>query len=160
MKANIVIGLILAILAVVVAAVWYLQHLSPERIREADRFNIPVIEKAMGQLSSWNYNDLKPYLSKSFVELLATDDDLQKDLDVISVLGKVISFDTPRHVNHKSYDHWLFGKCAVNLYSVSTKFEKGKGSVKFKLNHCFENAEITFFQVVSRSLPTKSPALQ
>jgi len=160
MLSKILIGLIVVFLALVLALIFMMRQAGPEKAREADRYNIPVIEAAMNNLSNWDYNDLKPYLSKHFVELLASDENLQQDLDEISILGKVLSFNTPRHVSHKRYDHWLYGKCAVNLYSVSTKFEKGKGSVKFKLNHCFENAEITFFQVVSRSLPTKSPALQ
>lgn len=159
MKNRIFIGSIVVVLMVVLAAILMLRQISPGKIREADRFNIPVVESAMKQLSSWDYNDLKPYLSKRFIELLAAES-FQKDLDEISILGKVVSFDTPRHVSHKSYNHWLFGKCAVNRYTVSTKFEKGKGSVNFKLNHCYEKVEIVFMQVFSRNLPTKSPALQ
>ena len=157
---KLLIGLIVIVLALVLAVILTFRQIGPDRIREADRFNIPVMEKAMKQLSSWDYNDLKPYLGKNFIELLASDENLQKDLDEISVLGKVRSFDVPRHVSHKRNKHWLYGQCAVNHYSVSTRFEKGKGSVKFKLNQCYENAEITFFQVVSKALPTKSPALQ
>jgi len=159
MKNKIFISLVVVVLILVLAAIITLRQISPERVREADRFNIPVIENAMNQLSSWDYNDLKPYLSKRFIELLATEA-FQKELDEISVLGKVVSIDTPRHVSHKSYNHWLFGKCAVNRYTVSTRFEKGKGSVNFKLNHCYEKVEIVFMQVFSRNLPTKSPALQ
>lgn len=157
---KILIGLIVLVLACVFAVVFAMRQVGPEKMREADRYNIPVIEAAMNNLSNWDYNDLAPYLSKHFIKLLANDENLQNDLDEISFLGKVINYRTPRHVSHKSYDHWLYGKCAVNRYTVSAQFEKGRGSVNFKLNHCFERPKITFMQVASRSLPTKSPALE
>ena len=47
-----------------------------------------------------------------------------------------------------------------NWYRVPTKFEKGKGSIKFKLNQCNEKVEIIFLQVTSKDLPAKSQALQ
>ncbi len=160
MSSKLFIGLVIVIFAVLSTAIFKMRQAGPEIVRDADQFNIPVIEQAMSKLSSWDFKDLEPFLGERFLELLATDENLQKDLDEISILGDVISFSTPRHVSHKSYDHWLYGKCAVNRYSVSTKFEKGKGSIKFKLNHCYEDVEIIFMQVVSRHLPTKSPALQ
>lgn len=156
----IVLTIIIAVLAVAAAGVFQLRKEGPQLAREADRFNIPVIEQATNKLSSWNYDDLKPYLGKKFIELLATDKELQQDLDTISVLGKVVSFRNPRHVSHKKYDHWLYGNCAVNRYSVSVRFEKGKGVVKYKLNHCYKNPKITFLQVVSKELPSNSPAFQ
>jgi hypothetical protein len=160
MITKLILGLLLVVLVLVLSVIYMMRQAGPELAREADRFNIPVIEQAMGKLSSWDYNELSPYLSKSFIELLATDGEIQKDLDIISRLGRVLSYSGPRHVSFKRYDHWLYGECAVNRYTVSTKFEKGKGVVKFKLNHCYEKPKITFLQVVSRSLPSNSPALQ
>ena len=76
------------------------------------------------------------------------------------MLGKVIEFKNVRHVSHASYKHWLYGECAVNKYSVPTQFEKGKGVIIFNVNHCFEEAKISFFQVHSKALPVKSPAFE
>jgi len=42
----------------------------------------------MAELSSWNYNDLKPYLNKSFSEVFP-DQEFQKELDALSILGEV-----------------------------------------------------------------------
>ena len=159
MKSKLFIGIFIALISIAITISLMVRRDSIEKVREADRFNIPVIEKAMANLSSWNFNDLSPHLSKHFYKLLKNDEELQKDFEEISVLGKVISFSTPRHVSHQVYDHWFFGKCAVNRYSVSTKFENGKGSINFKLNQCNEKVEIVFLQAVSRSLPTRSPAL-
>ena len=160
MITKLLIGVLLVVFALALTIVLLMRQAGPEKARDADYYNIPVIEQAMNRLSSWDYGQLSPYLGKHFIELLATNEDLQKDLDTIGRLGNVLSFDTPRHVSYKSYDHWLYGKCAVNRYSVSTRFEKGKGVVKLKLNHCFERPKITFLQVVSRALPSNSPALQ
>ena len=160
MKTKIIIGVVIGVFVLIaVGAAWALQEINAERIREADRFNVPVIEQLMPQLSNWNYDDLKPYLGKKFIQALPREE-FQKELDALSILGKMLSFQAPRHVSHTRYKHWLYGQCAINKYSVSTKFAKDKGVVIFKLNHCLENTEVTFFQVHSKALPTNSPALQ
>ena len=123
-----------------------------ELVREADRFNIPVVKKMMNELSSWNYKKLKPYLNKSF-ETVFPDEEFQKELDNLSILGKVKKIKHIRHAGHKRYKKWLYTVCAVNKYSVSTEFEKGKGNVVIDLNHCHEKVEVTFFQVHSKALP-------
>ena len=159
MKSNAVIGLISILLALLVGAAWSIQQQGVERLREADRFNVPVIEQVMAQLSNWKYGSIKPYLGEKFIQSL-TQEEFQNELDGLSLLGKIRSSAAPRHVSHARYKHWLYGECAINKYSVSTKFDKGKGVVIFKLNHCYKNVEVTFFQVHSRALPTRLPALQ
>lgn len=160
MITKLLVGVLVVVLALVLTVIFMMRQTGPEKARDADYYNIPVIEQAMSKLSSWDYNELSPYLGKKFIELLATDEGIQKDLNTIGRLGNVLSYGAPRHVSYQSYDHWLYGKCAVNRYTVSTKFEKGKGVVKFKLNHCYERPKITFLQVVSRALPSNSPAFQ
>lgn len=160
MNTKVIVTTVISLLAVLAGgAVWVLQHASAERIREADRFNVPVIEQMMSELSNWSYDDLQPYLEKNFIQALPKEE-FQSELNALSILGQILSFQAPLHVTHLPYKHWLYGQCAVNKYSVSTKFEKGKGVVIFKLNHCFENVKVTFFQVHSDALPTISPALQ
>lgn len=159
MKHKLFIGLIIVILLLLVAIIIPLRQAGTEKIREADRFSMPVIERVMNQLSSWNYRNLKPYLHKKFIRSLS-EKEFQQELDGLSVLGKVIEFKNVRHVRHASYKHWLYGKCAVNKYSVPTQFEKGKGVIIFNVNHCFEEAKISFFQVHSKALPVKSPAFE
>lgn len=161
MKTFLVIVLILVIIVLSLAAagVIQLRRAGPELVREADRFNVPVIDKAIFQLSNWDYQSLKPFLSEKFVTSLPKGE-FQKELDELSILGKVESIRIHRHVNHARYAHWLYGQCAVNKYSVSTNFSKGRGVVIFNLNHCYKKAEITSFQVHSKVLPAKSPALQ
>lgn len=159
MKTKAIIGLILTVLVLFAGAAWALRQIATERIREADRFNVPVIELVMSQLSSWKYDALEPYLGKKFIKAFAREE-FQQELDELSILGKIVSYQHIRHVNHSRYKHWLYGQCAANKYSVSTKFEKDKGIVIFNLNHCFEDVEVTFFRVHSKALLTKSPALQ
>ena len=123
-----------------------------ELIREADRFNVPVVKQFMADLSAWDYETLTPYLNKRFLEIF-TKEEFQKELDSLSVLGKVKKIKYIRHAEHKRYKNWLFSKCAVNKYSVSTDFEKGSGTVVIDLNHCYQRVKVTFFRVHSKSLP-------
>ena len=161
MKAALIIFLllVLAVLGVAGAAVMQLRQEGAELIREADRFNVPVVKKMMNELSSWDYKKLKPYLNESF-ETVFPDREFQKELDYLSVLGEVKKIRHIRHAGHKRYKHWLYSSCAVNKYSVSTKFENGKGTVVFDVNHCHEKAEVTFFQVHSKVLPDPTTRLR
>ena len=71
MKTKIIIGVVIGVFVLIaVGAAWALQEINAERIREADRFNVPVIEQLMPQLPNWNYDDLKPYLGKKFIQAL------------------------------------------------------------------------------------------
>lgn len=126
-----------------------------ELIREADRFNVPVVKQLMSELSKWDYESLTPYLNKKFT-ILFTKEEFQKELDNLSVLGEVKKIKHIRHAGHKRYKNWLFSICAVNKYSVSTVFEKGNGTVVIDLNHCYKRVKVTFFQVHSKLLPNNS----
>ncbi len=159
MKSKLIILSCILLLALIIAAGSVLRNVNAELLREADRYNVPIIDKAIFKLSDWNYKALKPLLSKKFIQALS-EEDFQKELDELSVLGNVESIRIRRHVNHARYKHWLYGECAVNKYSVSTNFTKGRGVVIFNLNHCYKSAEISFFQIHSKALPVKSPALQ
>ena len=125
-----------------------------ELVREADRFNIPVVKQVMSVLPKWNYESLLPYMNKSFSKVFSKEE-FQKELDNLSILGDVKAIKHIRHSGHKRYKHWLFHSCAVNKYSVSTVFEKGKGTVIIDLNHCYKKVKVTFFQVHSEVLPVK-----
>ncbi len=122
-----------------------------ELVREADRFNIPVVKQVMLVLPKWNYESLLPYMNKSFNKIFSKEE-FQKELDNLSILGDVKAIKHIRHSGHKRYKHWLFHSCAVNKYSVSTVFEKGKGTVVMDLNHCYKKVKVTFFQVHSEVL--------
>lgn len=154
MKAVLIICLILVfvVLGIAGAGVVQLRQEGAELVREADRFNIPVVKKMMAALSTWDYKNLKPYLDKNFTKIFP-DKEFQKELDKLSILGKVKKIKYIRHAGHKRYKNWLYSACAVNKYSVSTEFENGKGNVVFDVNHCYKNAEVTFFQVHSKTLP-------
>ncbi len=125
-----------------------------ELVRESDRFNIPVVKQVMSVLPKWNYESLLPYMNKSFSKVFSKEE-FQKELDNLSILGDVKAIKHIRHSGHKRYKHWLFHSCAVNKYSVSTVFEKGKGTVIMDLNHCYKKVKVTFFQVHSEVLPVK-----
>ena len=154
MKAVLIISLVLLliVLGVAGAGVLQLRQEGAELVREADRFNVPVVKKMMAELSSWDVNKLKPYLNESFAEVFP-DEEFQKELDKLSILGKALKIRHIRHAGHKRYKNWLYTACAVNKYSVSTNFEKAKGTVVFDVNHCHKKAEVTFFQVHSNALP-------
>ncbi len=124
-------------------------------VREADRFNIPVVKQVMSVLPKWNYESLLPYMNKSFKKTFSKEE-FQKELNNLSILGDVKEIKHIRHAGHKRYKHWLFHSCAVNKYSVSTVFERGKGTVVMDLNHCYKKVKVTFFQVHSEVLPVKS----
>ncbi len=151
--------LVVAVLGVAAAGVMQLRQEGAELVREADRFNVPVVKKMMSELSSWDYKKLKPYLNESF-ETVFPDQVFQKELDNLSILGKVKKIKHIRHAGHKRYKNWLYSACAVNKYSVSTDFENGKGTVVFDVNHCHKKAEVTFFQVHSKALPDPTTVLQ
>lgn len=160
MKTKIILGATVIILVSIVGAtVWNLRQEGMQLVREADRFNVPVVEEVIPLLSDWSYETLEPYLHKKFTKALP-EEELQKELDQLSILGKVRAYRYIRHVAHARYKHWLYGYCAVNKYSVSTAFEKGKGVVVINLNHCYEKVKISFFKIHSDALPTDSPALQ
>jgi len=153
MKIKILLSIV--VLAAVVFAVSELIKLraeGAELVREADRFNMPVVNQMMAELSAWDYENLKPYLDEGFMEIFP-DEEFQKELDDLSILGDVKNIRHIRHAGHKRYENWLYTLCAVNKYSVSTDFEKGRGNVVFDLNHCHEKVEVTFFQVYSKALP-------
>ncbi len=159
-KSKLFFGIFICLILLLIGGgVWSFQQIGKERLREADRFNVPLLKTFLSKLSSWSYVDIKPYLSKKFITAFE-EGEFQKELDRLSILGKVISFKHIRHVSHTPYKHLLFGECAVNKYSVSTQFENGKGVVIMSFNHCFKNVEVTFFQVHSKALPIKAPALQ
>jgi len=126
-----------------------------ELVREADRFSVPVVKQVMTVLQKWDYESLLPYMNKSFKKTFSKQE-FQKELDNLSILGDVKAIKYIRHSGHKRYKHWLFHSCAVNKYSVSTIFEKGKGTVVMDLNHCYKKVKVTFFQVHSKVLPVKS----
>lgn len=156
MKIKIVLMIIL--LSVLITAgiiVGKLRSEGAELIREADRFNVPVVKQVMSELSKWDYVSLTPYLNKKFT-ILFTKEEFQKELDNLSVLGEVKKIKHIRHAGHKRYKNWLFSICAVNKYSVSTVFEKGNGTVVIDLNHCYKRVKVTFFQVHSKLLPNNS----
>lgn len=156
MKIKIVLMIIL--LSVLITAgiiVGKLRSEGAELIREADRFNVPVVKQLMSELSKWDYESLTPYLNKKFT-ILFTKEEFQKELDNLSVLGEVKKIKHIRHAGHKRYKNWLFSICAVNKYSVSTVFEKGNGTVVIDLNHCYKRVKVTFFQVHSKLLPNNS----
>ena len=127
-----------------------------ELVREADKFNIPVVKQIMSVLPKWNYESLLPYMNKSFNKTFSKEE-FQKELDNLSILGDVKAIKHIRHSGHKRYKHWLFHSCAVNKDLVSTLFEKGKGTVVMDLNQCYKKVKVTFFQVHSKVLPVKSP---
>lgn len=159
MKIKILLSI--SILAAVVFAVSEFVKLraeGAELVREADRFNIPIVNKMMVGLSAWDYKDLKPYLDEGFMKIFP-DEEFQKELDNLSILGEVKKVKHIRHAGHKRYKNWLYTVCAVNKYSVSTEFEKGNGNVVFDVNHCHKNVEVTYFQVHSKELPMPSAAL-
>jgi hypothetical protein len=159
MKTKLLIFLLVLVIGALIVAAVQFRAVNAELLREADRFNVPVLDKALFALSDWDYQTLKPHLSKKFLKSF-TEEEFQKELDEMSILGKVESIRIRRHVNHSKYKHWLYGECAVNKYSVSTNFAKGRGVVIMNLNHCYKKAEVTFLQVYSKVLPVKSPALQ
>ena len=160
MRTKLIFGAFVAILITVIGiTIWTLRQQGAQLVREADRFNVPVIEKVIPLLSSWDYETLEPYLHKKFTKALPKEE-MQKELDQLSILGNVRAYRYIRHVNHARYKHWLYGYCAVNKYSVSTAFEKGKGVVVLNLNHCYEKVKVTFFKIHSNALPTRPPALQ
>ena len=160
MKIKILLSIIvLSTIVFAVTEIIKLRAEGAELVREADRFNIPVVKKMMAELSAWEYTRLKPYLNNSFTEVFS-DEEFQKELDNMSILGKVKKIKYIRHADHKRYKNWLYSACAVNKYSVSTEFENGNGNVVFDLNHCHEKAEITFFQVHSKALSVSNAALQ
>lgn len=150
------------IISIVVIAVFLMAGLlvtkvrseGAELVREADRFNVPIVKEVMSELSEWNYERLMPYVNKGFIKVFSKQE-FQKELDHLSVLGRVKNIKHIRHAGHKRYKHWLFSSCAVNKYSVSTEFEKGKGTVVFDLNQCHKKVKVTFFQVHSKSLPMR-----
>jgi len=154
--------LILGILGALIFAgikVLELRAEGAEFIREADRFNIPVVKNLVSELSSWKYEDLKPHLDDGFLKIF-TQKEFQKELDRLSVLGKVKKIKYIRHAGHKRYKNWQYTTCAVNKYSASTDFDNGKGTVVIDLNHCHKNVEVTFFQVHSKAIPIPKTALQ
>ena len=152
MKLKIFISLtLISLLAVLIAGIFSIRQQGAELIREADRFNVPVIKEVMSKLSLWDYESVKPYLNKKFIKSLSQEE-FQKELDNLSILGKVKKIKHIRHVSHSRYDPWLFSSCAINKYSVSTDFEKDSGVVIFKINQCYEKITITFFQVHSKLL--------
>jgi|GEM_PF-5673358 len=153
MKIKILLSIVILIVVVfAITALIKLRAQGAELVREADRFNIPVVKQTMAELSAWDYKKLKPYLDDGFLELFP-DQEFQKELDNLSILGDVKNIRHIRHAGHKRYKNWLYTVCAVNKYSVSTDFEKGRGNVVFDLNHCHEKVEVTFFQVHSKALP-------
>lgn len=156
MKIKIVLMIILlSVLIIAGIIVGKLRSEGAELIREADRFNVPVVKQVMSELSKWDYVSLTPYLNKKFT-ILFTKEEFQKELDNLSVLGDVKKIKHIRHAGHKRYKNWLFSICAVNKYSVSTVFEKGNGTVVIDLNHCYKRVKVTFFQVHSKLLPNNS----
>ena len=159
MKVVLIICLILIfiVLGIAAAGVIQLRQEGAELVREADRFNLPVVNNMMNELSTWNYKNLKPYVDKNFIKIFP-DEEFQKELDNLSVLGEVKQINYIRHAGHQRYKKWLYTVCAVNKYSVSTVFENGKGNVVFDVNHCYKNAEVIFFQVHSKDLPEPNAA--
>ena len=151
---TIIVLLIVVLCAVAFAAyeVMKLRAEGAELVREADRFNIPVVNNMMNSLSTWDYKNIKPYLDENFMKLFP-DEEFQKELDKLSILGEVKEIRHIRHAGHKRYKNWMYTTCAVNKYSVSTEFEKGRGNVVIDLNHCYDKVDITFFQVHSKALP-------
>lgn len=147
--------ILLSVLIIAGIIVGKLRSEGAELIREADRFNVPVVKQVMSELSKWDYVSLTPYLNKKFT-ILFTKEEFQKELDNLSVLGDVKKIKHIRHAGHKRYKNWLFSICAVNKYSVSTVFEKGNGTVVIDLNHCYKRVKVTFFQVHSKLLPNNS----
>ena len=147
--------ILLTILVTAGVMVAKLRSEGAELIREADRFNVPVIKQMMSELSKWDYDSLTPYLNKKFKKLFSKEE-FQKELDNLSVLGEVKKIKHIRHAGHKRYKNWLFSNCAVNKYSVSTDFEQGSGTVVINLNHCYKRVKVTFFQVHSKHLPDNS----
>ena len=127
-----------------------------ELVREADRFNVPVIQDLMTNLSSWKYKNIQSYLNKNFIKSLS-EDEFQKELDNLSALGEVKKLKHIRHVRHGRYDHWLFSSCAVNKYSVSTDFENDSAVVVINLNQCYEKVSVTNFQIHSKLISRKNP---
>ena len=148
--------IVLAILVIAGLVAGKTRSEGAEFVREADRFNVPVVKQVMSVLPKWDYESLLPYMNKSFSKVFSKEE-FQKELDNLSILGDVKAIKHIRHSGHKRYKHWLFHSCAVNKYSVSALFEKGKGTVIMDLNHCYKKVKVTFFQVHSEILPVKPP---
>ena len=156
MKIKVIFFIVLLLFFVaIVLVIGKFRNEGAELVREADRFNVPVVKSVMSELSKWNYESLTPHLSKEFTKIF-TAEEFQKELDNLSILGEVKKIKYIRHAGHKRYKNWLFSSCAVNKYSVSTEFEKGNGTVVMDLNHCYRRVKVTFFQVHSKILSNNS----
>jgi len=55
------------LLAVVIFIVANIRQQGEVLIREADRFNVPVIQGLMTNISSWKFEDIQSYLNKNYI---------------------------------------------------------------------------------------------
>ena len=136
-KSKIIIALIVLILLIgsASALAMYIQDCKQE-MREVDRYALPYIIEVMEALDGWQYEKVEPYLTDRYKNIF-TQDEWQKELGKLSVLGGLQSFHRPQFVSHVSFKKYVVCESAMDLYSVSTEYEKANAIVRLYFeNNC------------------------
>lgn len=123
-----------------------LSTICTERLSEADYFIGPYISELLEVTSQWDYEQLKPHMTEGFKQIL-TEDEFIKELDKLSNLGKLLSHDKPRLVKHKRFKNIFFGRKAINVFTVSAEYEKGRASVVFQIVDTCGTGKLNFITV-------------
>lgn len=129
-KAKIVTAILtILILGVsVLAYIVYLQKCEKE-LHEVDRYATPYIAELMTALSTWDFKTLSPYLTERYRSVF-TEEGWNKELKSLSALGELHSYLRPRFVSHTPFNKYWICKSAIDVYSVSTKFENDRAVVR------------------------------
>ena len=150
-KKNIIISSAVVLLIAAIAGIKVYSHHCQQILREVDRYAIPQVIEFMEALEDWNLETLKPFLTEQYINSLTTDE-WKSELEKLSVLGALQSFARPGFVSHTPYKKYKICESAVEMYSVTSEFEKDNAVVRIFFDNNCGNLKVASFIVTSPSI--------
>ena len=157
-KLFIALFLIVLLAASASALAMYVQNCK-QVLREVDRYAQPFIIEVMEAIGTWQYPTIKPFLSEKYLALL-TQEEWEKELQELSVLGDLRSFGRPRFVSHTPFTKYAVCESAIDVYSVAAEYEHANAVVRLHFNNSCGDLEVSTFIVTSAALKKKPEYLK
>lgn len=143
--------LIIGIFSAVIFGLNYYQHHCKQELREVDRYALPKAIEFMKAIDAWKLDAVKSFFTEKYISSL-TEQEWKEEFEKLAVLGELKSFARPHFVSHKAYQKYFFCEYAIDIYSISSEFEKDNAVIRIFFENNCGKLKIGSFLVTSRSI--------
>ena len=149
-------SLIFSLLAIVtfsaaILGLNYYQHHCQQELREVDRYALPKAIEFMKAIDAWKLDAVKSFFTDKYISSL-TEQEWEEEFEKLAILGELESFARPHFVSHKAYQKYFFCEYAIDVYSISSEFEKDNAVIRIFFENNCGKLKIASFLVTSQSI--------